>query len=253
MNIKILIATHKAYDFPQDNGYLPIQVGKAMNKNDLGIIADNTDDNISAKNTSFCELTALYWAWKNLSKVEYIGLIHYRRYFSGKGLHIKNKEVASSDFLLNLLKDYDVIVPRKRNYYIESVYNHYKNAHFVRDLDATRKIIEQDFPIYIPAFDRVMNGKKLHLFNMFVMSKVHFEQYCEWLFHILLKLECQIDISNYDVYQKRVFGFLAERLFNVWLVKNQLKVKEQKVVALEGENLVKKAIGLLKRKFLPKR
>ena len=85
------------------------------------------------------------------------------------------------------------------------------------------------------------------------MSKVHFEQYCEWLFHILLKLECQIDISNYDVYQKRVFGFLAERLFNVWLVKNQLKVKEQKVVALEGENLVKKAIGLLKRKFLPKR
>lgn len=248
--MKILIATHKAYEFPNDNCYLPIQVGKTNAELDLGILGDNTNEHISERNKTFCELTALYWAWKNLSNYDYIGLVHYRRYFSGSKIEIKGKKIASQDELLADLAAYDVVVAKKRNYYIESVYNHYKNAHFVKDLDKTKEIVEQFFPDYLPAFNQVMENKTLHLFNMFVMSKPYFKQYCVWLFDILFKLESQIDISSYDDYQKRVFGFLAERLFNVWLVKNKLEVKERKVVSLEGEKLVKKAIGLLKRKFL---
>lgn len=251
--LKILIATHKQYEFPKADYYLPIHVGKANNTLDLGIQADDFGENISNKNTSFCELTAIFWAWKHLKDEDYIGLVHYRRYFKGKQIRLKNKKIASETELLEDLKCCNVIASKQRNYYIESVYNHYKNAHFVKDLEATRKILEQDFPEYIPAFEKIMQGKKLHLFNMFVMSRAYFEQYCEWLFAILFKLEKQIDISGYDNYQKRVFGFLSERLFNVWLVKNQLKVKERKVVAVEGEQLIEKAIGLLKRKFLKKR
>lgn len=77
-----------------------------------------------------------------------------------------------------------------------------------------------------------------------------FYAYCEWMFDILFKLEQQVDVSSYDAYQSRVFGFISERLFNVWLVKNNINLVEVKVTNIEGENLVLKAINLLKRKFL---
>ena len=48
----------------------------------IGYQPDNIGDNISSKNPSFCELTGLYWAWKNLDN-EYLGLAHYRRHFKG--------------------------------------------------------------------------------------------------------------------------------------------------------------------------
>ncbi|MDY3277118.1 MAG: DUF4422 domain-containing protein [Staphylococcus chromogenes] len=250
--LKLLIATHKVYTFPKADCYFPIQVGKS-NSQEFGIQGDNTGEHISEKNKTFCELTALYWAWKNLDNYDYIGLVHYRRHFSGVGLFLKGKTIVSQSELLADLENYDVIVAKKRKYYIESVYSHYKNAHFIKDLDATKRIIASFFPEYQSAFDKVMKGYSLHLFNMFVMSKSHFKQYCEWLFSILFELEKQLDMSSYDSYQRRVFGFIAERLFNVWLVKNNLKIKERKVIALEGENRVKKAIDLLKRKFLHKR
>lgn len=84
-NIKILIAAHKPYWMPKDPVYLPLHVG-AEGKPDLGYTKDNTGDNISAKNPNFCELTGLYWAWKNLD-ADYLGLVHYRRYFTRKEVH----------------------------------------------------------------------------------------------------------------------------------------------------------------------
>ena len=253
--LKLLIATHKQYDFPEADYYVPIHVGKANSRSELGIQADDFGENISNKNGSFCELTALYWAWKNRFFVDsdYVGLVHYRRYFKGEGLRLKNRGIASAAELLADLRHCDAIVGKKRNYYIESVYNHYKNAHKIKDLDAARQIVAQDCPDYLDAFDKVMAGTSLHLFNMFVLRRALFESYCEWLFPILFELEKRTDTNEYDDYQKRVFGFLAERLFNVWLVQNQLKTKERSIVSLEGENLFGKAVGLLKRKFLHKR
>jgi len=83
-NIKIIVASHKKYQMPEDDMYLPLHVG-AEGKEKLGYQGDNTGDNISIKNPYFCELTGLYWAWKNL-EADYIGLVHYRRYFSIKKL-----------------------------------------------------------------------------------------------------------------------------------------------------------------------
>ena len=105
-------------------------------------------------------------------------------------------------------------------------------------------------PEYLESFDAVMKGRKLHLYNMFVMSSEKASEYCHWLFSILFELEQRIDITQYDNYQKRVFGFIAERLFNVWILYNQLNVKYLPVVNLDGENLIKKGLNLLKRKFL---
>lgn len=252
--LKIIVATHKSYEFPNVDYYIPIHVGKSCNNNELGILGDNKGDNISLKNGSFCELTALYWAWKNdfFAGAEYAGLVHYRRYFSGQGLTLKGRSIASEHELLSYLKNVDCVVSKKRNYIIESVYKHYKNAHFAKDMDLTREIIAADYTDYLPAFDKVMSGKTLHLFNMFVMKKEMFNAYCEWVFDILFKLEKKVDISDYDAYQSRVFGFISERLFNVWLVRNNVNLTEVKVTNIEGENLVLKAINLLKRKFLRK-
>lgn len=249
------MATHKEYDFPKLDMYMPIQVGCALRNDDFGYEKDNSsDDNISDKNASFCELTALYNIWKSekYQGIEYIGLSHYRRYFSGKEISFKNKNILGEKEALKLLEDFDVVVPKKRNYYIESVYNHYKNAHFEKDLIEVSNIIKELYPSYTHNFDVVMKGKKLHLFNMFIMKKELFDNYLQWLFSILFELEKRLDISDYDTYQARIFGFMSERLWNVWLLENKLSKVELNVVNIEGESLVKKAYGLLMRKYIKK-
>jgi hypothetical protein len=251
IKVKILVATHKNYQFPREHIYVPIHVGKDINNNDFGIIGDNIGENISKKNNNYCELTALYWAWKNdfFKDVEYCGLVHYRRYFYGKCIKFRNKTIASEEEIINYLKNRDILLPKKRNYFIENIKTHYSNAHYKKDLEETRQILSEKYPEYLDDFDFFMKQTKIYLYNMFITKTDYFVKYCEWLFSIFFELEKRIDISNYDTYQARVFGFLAERLFNVWIIHNKLKVKEIKVVNLEGENKFFKAIKLLKRKF----
>ena len=252
--LTVLVITHKDYEFPDSACYRPLFVGGkiASGLKNEDFYQDNSGANISEKNSSFCELTGLYWAWKNgvFENNEYVGLVHYRRYFAGKALDLKKKQIASESELLTILEKYDVILPRKRNYFIESIYSHYQHAHHIEDLDLTRDVIIELQSEYLESFDAVMQGRKLHLYNMFVMSSEKASEYCHWLFSILFELEQRVDITQYDNYQKRVFGFIAERLFNVWILYNQLNVKYLSVVNLDGENLIKKGLNLLKRKFL---
>ncbi|HEM7997651.1 TPA: DUF4422 domain-containing protein [Citrobacter koseri] len=251
--IRIYIATHKQYDFPVDEGYQPIHVGKKNSTSDLGIsvIGDNEGDNISELNPSYCELTALYWIWKN-SDEDIVGLVHYRRYFAGVHniIPLHGKGIASSnDFDLN---KYDLIVARKRNYYVTNIKNHYCRAHSEGDLNILRSIVEAMYPDYNQAFDTVIHGRKISLYNMFVGKADVVNQYCQWLFPLLDEVNKQIDFSGYDSYQKRILGFMAERLFNVWIEHNKrnIKVGYRKVVNIEGENLIKKGSALLVRHFL---
>lgn len=254
MNIKILIATHKKYWMPEDDVYLPIHVGRA-GKADLGYVGDNTGDNISGKNANYCELTGLYWAWKNL-KCDYIGLCHYRRYFahatSSGDAEKKKLAILQREDYEKLLKQYDVILPKKRNYFIETVRSQYEHAHNKNDLALTEQIVEELYPEYSEAFTKVMGRTKLHIFNMFVMRKEKFDEYSQWLFAILFELEKRIDISNYNQYEARVLGFLSERLFNVWLEKQALNIKEIDVVFLEKVDWFDKGLSFLKRKIYSK-
>ena len=84
--IKIIVCCHKDDIKASSDVYLPLHVGKAISNKELNITCDNDGENISAKNLSYCELTGLYWAWKNLKDVDYIGLCHYRRYFDFHGI-----------------------------------------------------------------------------------------------------------------------------------------------------------------------
>lgn len=254
MDIKVIVATHKTYQFPEENIYFPIQVG-AEDKIDLGYQKDNTGNHISSRNGNYCELTALYWAWKNMDS-DYIGLSHYRRYFTNESFStilkkrkIKPELILTEEQIVQKFKEFDIILPIKRNYYIETVWDHYKNAHNITDLEQTREIIEELHPSYIADFDFVMNQKKLHLYNMFIVNKKEFDEYSEWLFSILFELEKRVDISDYDSYQSRIFGFISERLFNVWVNHKQYSICELNVINLEKVNWGGKVTSFLMRKI----
>ena len=253
MNMKIIVATHKEYRMPEDDLYLPVHAGKSVSKWKLPYQGDNTGKHISKKNPNFCELTALYWAWKNLD-ADYIGLCHYRRHFTvRKPLFFcedKFPYVLTAEEAADLVARHDIILPKKRNYFIETGYSHYIHAHPAEALDKTMEIIHKHYPEYDVAFDLVMNSSKGHRFNMFLMKKEILDGYCSWLFGILSKLEKALDISEYSDYDKRVFGFLAERLLDVYLVNNGLDYKEIDVMFMEQEHWVKKGLSFIKRIFI---
>ena len=149
MNIKILVATHKQYWMPEDSVYMPIHVGRE-GKADIGYTGDHTGDNISSKNANYCELTGLYWAWKNLD-ADYIGLVHYRRYFTRKevrSVEDKKNQILTGPEWEKLLSEYPVVVADKRKYYIESNRSHYNHAHHSDGLDAAEQIIAEKYPEY---------------------------------------------------------------------------------------------------------
>ena len=247
LNAKIIVATHKAYQMPTDSMYVPVQVG-AEGKASLGYAMDNAGDNISAKNKNYCELTGLYWAWKNID-AEYIGLAHYRRHFSIKPSRDKWSSILTTAELETLVQGFDVILPKPRNYFIESNYSQYVHAHHAIDLDTTRQILSEKYPKYLDAYDAYMKRTIGHRFNMFIMKKDKFNGYCEWLFDILFELEKRLDISQYNQNDSRVFGFVSERLIDVWLETNSVKYKEIPCMFMEKQNWLVKGFNFLKRKF----
>jgi hypothetical protein len=247
MDAKIIVATHKAYQMPSDSIYVPIQVG-AEGKEALGYLRDNEGDNISLKNKHYCELTGLYWAWKHLD-ADYLGLVHYRRHFAIKKQRDKWNSILTSNQLENLCSEYDVVLPKPRNYFIETNYSQYAHAHHAADLDITREIIAEKYPDYIPAYDAYMKRTIGHRFNMFVMKRNLFKSYCDWMFSILFELESKLDISSYNAYDARVFGFVSERLLDVWIETNKVKYKELPCMFMEKQNWIVKGFNFLKRKI----
>ena len=214
--------------------YLPIHVGKALSDIELGggnIATDDTGDNISVKNGSYCELTGMYWAWKNLKDTDIIGLCHYRRYFDFHGLC--RKCVPFDEFPTSDFANIDISVPDKiieslhsgQAIIAEPFYDKYNLAttycttHISEDLRTMQNVIKETQPEkFIRAFDAVMyRSNKLSHYNMFIMTWGDFDKYCRWLFPLLAEIENRTDISNYNPTQRRIFGYMAERLFNVYL------------------------------------
>lgn len=250
MDVKVLVAAHKNYQMPTDKLYLPVFVGKELhpdvNKTFQG---DNTGDNISIKNSTYNELTAIYWGWKNLTDLDAMGLVHYRRYLSLN--HQKDlASVLSTQQVEQLLSKYDIILPEKRRYYIETNESHYLHAHHHEPFEVMEKVMKEDYPEYYGSFKKVMKRTWAHMFNMFIMKRQPLDEYCTWMFDVLAKVEQQTDISTYSVYEQRVYGFLSELLLDVWLDQNpQYSTYEAKYVFMEHTNWLIKGGNFIKRKI----
>ena len=257
--VKVIIAAHKLYQMPSDSMYIPLQVG-AQGKDSIGYQRDDEGENISYLNPYFCELTGLYWAWKNLD-ADYIGLSHYRRHFSFHP-HSKDKWDAilcereiSSD--LGIIK---VFVPCKRKYYIETLYSHYEHTHYANQLDETRKIIEEKYPDYIHSYDDVIKQRWGYMFNMMIMDRNLLNDYCAWLFDILFELRARLGDDGLTPFHPRDYGRVSEIIFNVWLDKQvkcgiikHSEIKEIPLIHMEKINWWKKGTAFLKAKFTGKK
>lgn len=243
-NIRIYIAAHKKFDVPSNEIYIPLQVG-SKGKDNLGYTLDCSGDNISLKNPYFCELTGLYWIWKN-SDADYVGLVHYRRYFY-KSVLCNIKNILEKDKIINILNKNDIILSQRGYTWGSSVRGQYEKKHIKDDLDKCEKILKDKYPDYSLYFDKVFNGDYYCPFNMIICKKKLFNSYCEWLFDILFELEKEIDLSDRESYNSRVYGFLSERLLNVWVLKNNLKVKELPVFNNEENVIVQRVQSIIKK------
>ena len=219
---------------------MPIHVGAACSDCNLDIPTDATGDNISAKNPNYCELTGLYWAWKNMEPVEYIGLSHYRRYFNFRtprfcyDVHNMTPEgMVRSGFAdpdMELIRRYDMILPKPARFSM-SMDEQYRKWTLGEPLDVLAEVLKEKYPEYLPAFRQVMRGNRLSCYNMFITRWQIFQDYAEWLFDVLDEVAERTTIPE-DPYQARFFGFLSERLLHAYAVHHHLKVKHLQVVML---------------------
>ncbi|WP_334087515.1 DUF4422 domain-containing protein [Helicobacter typhlonius] len=276
MNIKILVCYHKVSPIIGNDVLQPILLGAAnaseytigglktlCDKAGVPLLYDNSGEHISSLNPYFCELTAMYWAWKNL-EADYYGLFHYRRVFDFRdSTHFDMPRTQKyyydsirgffSDFyqqyglnpqnIIESLKGYDIVLPtlvidhddKQRAQHL-SLYELYDEVHYIKDMDLALEYIASKYPqMYQIALD-TLHKKPLfwYIANMYIMKKALYLEYCEWIFDILFAIEPLSAYKNYDSYQARIFGFLAERLFNVWIAykktQKNLKIKELPLV-----------------------
>lgn len=236
--------------------YIPVMAGNALQKEISPYTGDDSGENISYKNLYYSELTGIYWVWKNTNH-EITGSCHYRRFFTAKPLpfyyrfknrllhpvageksqglwyisHFKKHRnlILSEEQMLEILDVYDAILPTPRKFRY-SIREHYRRYHQSEDLILVREIIAQYHPDYLTSFDTTMDSHEMYANNMFILKRIHFEHFMSWWFDILFRLEKKTNLKNYQGYQKRIFGFMAERLLTVWFRNQGLRVKELPVL-----------------------
>lgn len=212
----VYVAVHKDVPLPSSQGYVPIQVGARLGT-PFQPVRDDTGIHISEKNPHYCELTGLFWVWQN-TRDDYKGLVHYRRFFTHRGHLLQEGEIR--DFL----GDYDVILPRAEPLRERAWQEFCLHSGYEKDLVLTREAVGLVSVDMLPAFDAVMAGRHLHLYNMLIAPADGFDAYCRWLFAVLTQVEQGVDMTGYTPYQRRLYGFLGERLLNVWVTHHRLKV-----------------------------
>ena len=233
----IFICAHKEVPLPQHSFFLPIQAGATLHEHIANYQPDDEGENISIKNPHFCELTCHYWVWKNLKNVDIVGLNHYRRYFaftkkwpqfSADKHFIKTEDFLNQEYkfpnLEKILSKYDIILPIARHWRVSNT-QQYGDYHFAKDWEMLRQIIKEHSPQYIPAFEKTMDHSNKSVgYNMFITHWKNFDDYSEWLFDILFEVEHRVPPID-DPIQSRIYGYMSERLINVFCEHHHLKIK----------------------------
>lgn len=222
MKVKIFIMTHRYFEQPEDDIYIPLHVGRAVSK-DLGYLGDDQGENISALNPYYGELTGLYWIWKHETEADLVGICHYRRYFLNDSGRVMNQ----TDYE-EMLADCDVMTSEIVSA-DSSNWETYASTHNVADMQAVGEAVKKLFPEDYKAFCDVLGDSRCCYGNLMVTTLEKYREYCEWLFILLEEAGKNIDVSGYDSYHKRVYGFLSEVLLYVWITARGYRIQEGKI------------------------
>lgn len=229
--LKIYVISHKTFCMPmEDPLYQPLIVGQNEVENSDGCLFDHTGDHISEKNGRYNELTGMYWVWKNVQE-DVVGICHYRRYFVTPAGKLKNLLIGRQDCFLDerhiskMLKQSDIIVHNK------TFFRENNRIQFSKGVNPVYwEFIEREmrfmYPSYHSALRTVAGRRYAHLLNMLITKKEVYDQYCEWLFPLLFRIENQLKSSGRVKNMNRSMGMIGERLLDVWLFQNRLKLKE---------------------------
>lgn len=230
MNTVILTVAHKDFDdsFLPD-GYRVIRVGRKPDTNgeERTWFSDADGENIADENPYYCELTAQYWAWKNLApETDILGLVHYRRFFMDyhKGSTCFAQDILKRAAIERVLTggDCDILIPyysaKLRNSSI--LYRHRPLKQQDKQWQIVYGIMREYYPEYVPAFEKVIYGKRQCWFNMFIARKETFCAYSEWLFGVLKRYDEVVRDTLHEERIPRVDGFLSELLILVWVEAN---------------------------------
>lgn len=230
MSIKIFAMTHKKFDVPEDSMYVPLHLGHINAKEDWGYLGDDTGEHISDRNEYYAELSGVYWVWKNVHDIKYVGVCHYRRYLISEG----GKAYTSKQYE-QILQQYDVMTTKLLEL-PNSYYYGFGAHHRIEALDITGEIIKEKYPDYYDTYIKLVHQNKTYFANMMVASKELYDEYAEWLFAILFALQERINLDFEDDYHRRIFGFVSEFLLYVWITVKQLKAYECRVAVI-GEKV----------------
>lgn len=271
---KIFVAYHKSFQLINKNFITPVHAGRACKKKnkDSGkikktkidflskIIGDDTGDNISDRNNEFNECSVLYWVWKNvdIKNYKYVGMFQYRRqlilndYFKRskknniekkayRCIHFKkinnnfcNKIGLTEENILNILNDYDCIVPYPTNLKEIKITSSYEDwvqmipGVHVGDLVELEKAVKKIHPEMSEDFEKYLNSPQKLMYQIFIAKPEIFYDYCKWMFEILFQVDKKINTSLYSINGKRTLGYLAEILYGFYFtyMRNKIKIKE---------------------------
>lgn len=227
-------------DRPLKNAYepvdwmIPIQVGAALTDVRVTDVCDNQGENISEKNVNYCELTALYWMWKNklihndksadtdcdseTSDIvapaileDYYGLFHYRRIL----------DISEEDIKRIAENDIDIVVSYPTLHEPDIVEHH---ARYIKESDweAMLAAVGELYPDYREAYNTIFAQEYMYNYNMIVAKKSVLRDYCDWLFPILERTE---ELSTPKGWERkdRYIGYLGENLMTLYFFYNRDK------------------------------
>lgn len=248
-----IIYYKKGTILPVEQMYEPLFCGTFPEKANLTYLKDDSGINISDKNEFYSELTGIYWVWKNTNH-EFTGICHYRRFFTQHPepwyLRLKyflthpfktqigpnpliytnrvlkwSSKILTSEQVNSILVEFDAIlpVPRRYNY---SVKKHYEKYHNIQDLILVEEILKENYPEMVSCWKQILEGNELYGNNMFVMKHTHYQEFMHWWFEVLFEFESRVRLENYVGYQRRILGFVAERILTLWVFYKKLNVKQ---------------------------
>jgi len=244
----------------QSDCVVPIQAGKARTEIDLGMLADDTGDQISAENVRYGEMTAWYWVWKNYlpkhPELTHVGFSHYRRFldFSGfcngrtrRTTYWRFRRIFDARYreaeILARIGDADLVMRDARPCGFASLRDEYLDSHpdNIADFDRFVRLLRERYPDRSREIDETLVSGRLAMELQFVMRREVFESFMEWTFSLCREFERRWEWSGpKDGAQARSPAFVVERLFLVWAAiyraEHGLRTMELPLVKLTGRS-----------------